>query len=78
MANNIRLKIVSGYTIKNVKGQILQEGINELGAGASWLAAATSYSTNNRNDPFYIYYSMFGFNVLATYVWAADDKLIVS
>ncbi|VTM88410.1 Pyruvate dehydrogenase E1 component [Raoultella ornithinolytica] len=50
------------YYKEDEKGQILQEGINELGAGASWLAAATSYSTNNLPMiPFYIYYSMFGF-----------------
>ena len=43
-------------------GQILQEGINEAGAMASWIAAATSYSTNDvPMIPFYIYYSMFGF-----------------
>ncbi len=47
------------YYKEDEKGQILQEGINELGAGASWLAAATSYSTNNLPMiPFYIYYSM--------------------
>ncbi|MBN0459373.1 pyruvate dehydrogenase (acetyl-transferring), homodimeric type, partial [Pseudomonas aeruginosa] len=46
------------YYKEDEKGQILQEGINELGAGASWLAAATSYSTNNLPMiPFYIYNS---------------------
>lgn len=50
------------YYKEEKKGQILQEGINELGAASSWLAAATSYSTNNfPMIPFYIYYSIFGF-----------------
>ncbi|OOF66437.1 pyruvate dehydrogenase (acetyl-transferring), homodimeric type, partial [Rodentibacter caecimuris] len=50
------------YYLEKKDGQILQEGINELGATASWLAAATSYSTNNLPMiPFFIYYSMFGF-----------------
>ncbi|MER3606236.1 pyruvate dehydrogenase (acetyl-transferring), homodimeric type [Klebsiella pneumoniae] len=53
----------------------LQEGINELGAGASWLAAATSYSTNNLPMiPFYIYYSMFGFQRIGDLCWAAGDQ----
>lgn len=57
------------------KGQILQEGINELGAGASWLAAGTSYSTNNfPMIPFYIYYSMFGFQRIGDLCWAAGDQ----
>ncbi len=57
------------------KGQILQEGINELGAGASWLAAATSYSTNNLPMiPFYIYYSMFGFQRIGDLCWQAGDQ----
>jgi len=55
-------------------GQILQEGINEAGAMASWIAAATSYSTNNRiMVPFYIYYSMFGFQRVGDLAWAAGD-----
>ncbi|EBW8989016.1 pyruvate dehydrogenase (acetyl-transferring), homodimeric type, partial [Salmonella enterica subsp. enterica serovar Enteritidis] len=54
---------------------ILQEGINELGAGASWLAAATSYSTNNLPMiPFYIYYSMFGFQRIGDLCWQAGDQ----
>ncbi|MGK2896820.1 MAG: pyruvate dehydrogenase (acetyl-transferring), homodimeric type [Candidatus Makana argininalis] len=57
------------------KGQILQEGINELGAASSWLAAATSYSTNNLPIiPFYIYYSMFGFQRTGDLFWAAGDQ----
>jgi len=55
-------------------GQILQEGINEAGAFSSWIAAATSYSTNNRiMVPFYIYYSMFGFQRIGDLAWAAGD-----
>ncbi|CAJ0991306.1 pyruvate dehydrogenase (acetyl-transferring), homodimeric type [Pantoea sp. Nvir] len=57
------------------KGQILQEGINELGAGSSWLAAATSYSTSNLPMiPFYIYYSMFGFQRIGDLMWLAGDQ----
>ncbi|WMY95728.1 MAG: pyruvate dehydrogenase (acetyl-transferring), homodimeric type [Arsenophonus sp.] len=63
------------YYKEDKKGQILQEGINELGAGASWLAAATSYSTNNLPMiPFYIYYSMFGFQRIGDLLWAAGDQ----
>ena len=55
-------------------GQILQEGINEAGAMASWIAAATSYSTNDvPMIPFYIYYSMFGFQRVGDLAWAAGD-----
>ncbi|MFT3804212.1 MAG: pyruvate dehydrogenase (acetyl-transferring), homodimeric type [Burkholderiaceae bacterium] len=55
-------------------GQILEEGINEAGAFCSWIAAATSYSTNNRQMlPFYIYYSMFGFQRVGDLAWAAGD-----
>ncbi|XBC42984.1 MAG: pyruvate dehydrogenase (acetyl-transferring), homodimeric type [Buchnera aphidicola (Kaburagia rhusicola ensigallis)] len=57
------------------QGQILQEGISELGAFASWLAAATSYSTNNfPMIPFYIYYSIFGFQRIGDICWAAGDQ----
>ncbi|MFI4853201.1 MAG: pyruvate dehydrogenase (acetyl-transferring), homodimeric type [Candidatus Makana argininalis] len=57
------------------KGQILQEGINELGAASSWLAAATSYSTNNLPIiPFYIYYSIFGFQRVGDLFWASGDQ----
>ncbi len=55
-------------------GQMLEEGINEAGAFSSWLAAATSYSTNNLPMlPFYIYYSMFGFQRIGDLAWAAGD-----
>jgi len=63
------------YYKEDEKGQILQEGVNELGAGASWLAAATSYSTNNLPMiPFYIYYSIFGFQRIADLLWSAADQ----
>ncbi|MFV0478789.1 MAG: pyruvate dehydrogenase (acetyl-transferring), homodimeric type [Parahaliea sp.] len=56
-------------------GQILEEGINEAGAFAAWLAAATSYSTSNYPMvPFYIYYSMFGFQRVGDLAWAAGDS----
>jgi pyruvate dehydrogenase E1 component len=56
------------------KGQILEEGINEAGAFSAWLAAATSYSTSNYPMvPFYIYYSMFGFQRIGDLAWAAGD-----
>jgi pyruvate dehydrogenase E1 component len=55
-------------------GQILQEGINEPGAMASWIAAGTSYSTSDcPMIPFYIYYSMFGFQRVGDLAWAAGD-----
>ena len=55
-------------------GQILEEGINEAGAMCSWLAAATSYSNHGVNMvPFYIYYSMFGFQRIGDLAWAAGD-----
>lgn len=55
-------------------GQILEEGINEAGAFCSWIAAGTSYSTNNLPMiPFYIYYSMFGFQRIGDLAWAAGD-----
>ena len=55
-------------------GQILQEGINEPGGMSSWIAAATSYSTNNRvMIPFFVYYSMFGFQRIGDLAWAAGD-----
>ncbi|CRK85449.1 Pyruvate dehydrogenase E1 component [Candidatus Providencia siddallii] len=63
------------YYKEDFNGQILQEGINELGAGSSWLAAATSYSTNNLPMiPFYIYYSIFGFQRIGDLMWAAGDQ----
>ena len=63
------------YYREDKKGQVLQEGINELGAMASWVAAATSYSTNDEPMiPVYIYYSMFGFQRVGDLVWAAGDS----
>jgi pyruvate dehydrogenase E1 component len=62
------------YYREDKAGQILQEGINEAGGMASWIAAATSYSTNNRiMVPFYVYYSMFGFQRVGDLAWAAGD-----
>lgn len=56
-------------------GQILEEGINEAGAFCSWLSAATSYSTYNCTTiPFYIFYSMFGFQRIGDFTWAAADS----
>ncbi|MFL6217595.1 MAG: pyruvate dehydrogenase (acetyl-transferring), homodimeric type, partial [Actinomycetes bacterium] len=56
-------------------GQLLQEGITEPGAMASWIAAATSYSSNDCPIiPFYIYYSMFGFQRVGDLAWAAGDS----
>jgi pyruvate dehydrogenase E1 component len=55
-------------------GQILQEGINEAGAMCDWIAAATSYSTHGvQMIPFYIFYSMFGFQRFGDFAWAAGD-----
>ena len=55
-------------------GQILQEGINEAGAMCDWMAAATSYSTHGvQMIPFYIFYSMFGFQRVGDFAWAAGD-----
>jgi pyruvate dehydrogenase E1 component len=57
------------------KGQILEEGINEAGSLCSWLAAATAYSNHGVSMiPFYIYYSMFGFQRVGDFVWAAADS----
>ncbi|GEP00676.1 pyruvate dehydrogenase (acetyl-transferring), homodimeric type [Methylobacterium haplocladii] len=62
------------YYKEDEKGQMLQEGINEPGAMSSWIAAATSYSTSNAPTiPFYIYYSMFGFQRVGDLAWAAGD-----
>ncbi|HEY1452481.1 MAG TPA: pyruvate dehydrogenase (acetyl-transferring), homodimeric type, partial [Roseiarcus sp.] len=62
------------YYREDPKGQILQEGINEPGAMASFIAAGTSYSTSNvPMIPFYIYYSMFGFQRVGDLAWAAGD-----
>ena len=62
------------YYKEDKKGQILQEGINEAGAMSSWIAAATSYSNHGKMMiPFYIYYSMFGFQRIGDLAWAAGD-----
>jgi len=62
------------YYREDVKGQILQEGINEAGAMSSWIAAATSYSNHGvPMIPFYVYYSMFGFQRVGDLAWAAGD-----
>jgi pyruvate dehydrogenase E1 component len=56
------------------KGQVLQEGINEAGAMSSWIAAGTAYSNHGVNIiPFYIFYSMFGFQRVGDLAWAAGD-----
>ncbi|MFK7888443.1 MAG: alpha-ketoglutarate dehydrogenase [Gammaproteobacteria bacterium] len=56
-------------------GQILEEGISEAGAISSWVAAATSYSTHGLAMlPFYIFYSMFGFQRVGDLIWAAADQ----
>ncbi|MDU8910694.1 pyruvate dehydrogenase (acetyl-transferring), homodimeric type [Aestuariicoccus sp. MJ-SS9] len=60
---------------ESADGQVLQEGINEAGAMADWIAAATSYSTHGvPMIPFYIYYSMFGFQRIGDLAWAAGDS----
>jgi len=62
------------YYREDQKGQILEEGINEAGAFCSWLAAGTSYSHHDvPMVPFYIYYSMFGFQRIGDFVWAGGD-----
>jgi pyruvate dehydrogenase E1 component len=56
-------------------GQLLEEGITEAGALSSWVAAATSYSAHGKSMlPFYIYYSMFGFQRVGDLIWAAADQ----
>ncbi len=63
------------YYREDKKGQILEEGINEGGAFCSWLAAGTSYSNHNEQMvPFYIYYSMFGFQRIGDFIWAGGDQ----
>ena len=63
------------YYKEAVEGQILEEGINEAGALASWVAAATSYSAHGVPMlPMYIYYSMFGFQRVGDEIWAAADS----
>ena len=63
------------YYKEDVSGQILEEGINEAGAFSAWLAAATSYSVSDYPMvPFYIFYSMFGFQRIGDLAWAAGDS----
>ena len=62
------------YYREDKKGQILEEGINEAGAFCSWLASGTSYSNHDiQTVPFYIYYSMFGFQRIGDFIWAGGD-----
>ena len=62
------------YYREDIKGQILEEGINEAGAFCSWLASGTSYSNHDiQTIPFYIYYSMFGFQRIGDFIWAGGD-----
>ena len=62
------------YYKEDKHGQILQEGINEAGAMSSWIAAATAYSTHGiQMIPFFIFYSMFGFQRIGDLAWAAGD-----
>ncbi|HLX02755.1 MAG TPA: alpha-ketoglutarate dehydrogenase [Trinickia sp.] len=63
------------YYREDTRGQILEEGISEAGAISSWIAAATSYSVHDLSMlPFYIYYSMFGFQRIGDLIWAAADQ----
>jgi pyruvate dehydrogenase E1 component len=63
------------YYREDKKGQVLQEGICEAGALASWLAAATAYSSHGISMiPFFIFYSMFGFQRVGDFIWAAGDS----
>jgi pyruvate dehydrogenase E1 component len=62
------------YYKEDKQGQILEEGINEGGSYCSWLAAATAYSNHGvQMIPFYIYYSMFGFQRIGDFAWAGGD-----
>ena len=62
------------YYREDKKGQILEEGINEAGAFCSWAAAGTAYSNHDTPMiPFYIYYSMFGFQRIGDFIWAGGD-----
>ncbi len=62
------------YYREETDGQILQEGITEAGGISSWIAAGTSYSTNGvPMIPFFIFYSMFGFQRIGDFIWAAAD-----
>jgi pyruvate dehydrogenase E1 component len=63
------------YYKEDKRGQILEEGINEAGAFCSWLAAATAYSNHGVSMiPFYIFYSMFGFQRIGDLAWASGDS----
>lgn len=63
------------YYKETKDGQILEEGITEAGSMCSWIAAATSYSTHNMTMiPFYIFYSMFGFQRIGDLIWAGGDS----
>jgi len=63
------------YYKETKDGQIIEEGITEAGAMSSWIAAATSYSTHGVPMlPFYIFYSMFGFQRVGDFIWAAADS----
>jgi pyruvate dehydrogenase E1 component len=63
------------YYKESIDGQVLEEGINEAGALSSWIAAGTSYSNHGiQMVPFYIYYSIFGFQRVGDLIWAAADS----
>jgi pyruvate dehydrogenase E1 component len=65
------------YYREDKKGQILEEGINEAGAMSSWIAAGSSYANSGINMiPFYIFYSMFGFQRVGDLIWAAADMQV--
>ncbi len=65
------------YYREDIKGQILEEGINEAGAMSSWIAAGSAYSTHGVSMiPFYIFYSMFGFQRIGDLAWAAGDMQV--
>ena len=62
------------YYREDIRGQILEEGITEAGGMSSWIAAATAYTNHNLSMiPFFIYYSMFGFQRIGDLAWAAGD-----
>jgi pyruvate dehydrogenase E1 component len=64
---------IAGYR-ESKEGQVLEEGINEAGAISAWIAAATAYSSHRKTlVPFYIFYSMFGFQRIGDFAWAAGD-----
>jgi len=65
------------YYREDIKGQILEEGINEAGAMSSWIAAGSAYSAHGVSMiPFYIFYSMFGFQRIGDLAWAAADMQV--